>query len=54
MILQTGGTALGEIFTKSKFSSSAGRRASEELITPSISPLEAMTLISLSRISPFN
>ena len=49
----TGGTACGEIFTRSRFSSSARRKASAALITPSISPVEAITLISLSRISPF-
>lgn len=52
MILQTGGTAAGEISTKSRSSSSARRSASCGDMTPSISPEDEISLISFARISP--
>jgi hypothetical protein len=51
MTLQTGGSAFGEISTKSKDASSATPRAFSIVNTPNCSPLFPITLTVLANIS---
>src|SRR5438552_18093059 len=53
-ILQTGGLAVGEISTRSRPEPCALRKASDNFMTPSCSPVDPkMTRTSRARIRPF-